>query len=1092
MTRRLLILVIFSFVGLTAFPQATPTNPSHLPTIFPASPEASDLGRFGEIPVNSSVGMARFSVPIYTINEHGFELPISLNYQHNGLVVDQIPGHLGMGWSLTAGGMVTRQVRGRPDEDAGGYIGPQMFGLDVKQYATGQLTQEEIATLNYGIVEGTLDSQPDKFMVNVGNISASFYFDENKNVVIKPYKPYDIELIDPNNLSLGFTVTDDSGVKYRFAEQETSSRIGQHYPEEISAYVGGHVSGWKLTRVTLTNGRQIFFSYDNYTHYQRVHSVSFREALTTGGCLSQTTYRERDYEINQKIIKEISFNGGKVVFSNALPLPGGNNNYKARLNNIEIRDFHGSVVNHFELDYNNDNNTRKLLTSVTLNQDSTNKYTFGYYGTPPENIPYNEQDFWGFHNGNTGGLINTASPNDLYGYRQPDFQLARAGALSSIQYPTKGTTEIEYEANTFDPEGHEIPYSCNTAFTNSSANAYASLNWNEQNGGSTGEVNTDTFTIDATHQYAFITMRVKRQSEPYDNTDGIPDGNIYGLAKAEITKDGTSSNYCADEDCASATTDGCNGVILEIGSNLPINGTPGEEVYTRRVKLTPGNYTIRTEVLYSQATPFDTGDILIASAQVSYFDPAVTPPTRSVETGGIRVSKIKSCPNNGSIDCITKEYVYETNEGVSLGSLFRKRNATSYTFFSSDQGSGTHCNFRIHSSSSNLPLAFYQGSHVFYSTVYEKTVNNAGNSLGYVERKYRFGSPGVSNFPFLAVDNREFMNGHLSSEKIFNNADELLGETTNQYDFTASSLNGVNGEVYSLNAGIVESSSGATSIPQEHRVYANSLTVFRNQWDKVWLTETVRKDWENGSLMETVTSNSYNNPQGHIKTREITGSNQITEKVESLYPYDLNTGVYADMVGDNMISSSVQVKTYEGNDLTSNVKTEYNSWFTDKYFPEFMKDAKGNDNLQSRLVYHKYDGYGNPLDMGRSSGMRIAYIWGYNNTLPIVKLENLTYGQIPPATITNIQNLSDADDDSCIDGTSCNESALRTALNALRTQFPNAMVTTYTYDPIVGPTSITDPRGYTTYYEYDSHNRLVYVKDSDGNIIERTDYNLKN
>ena len=65
---------------------------------------------------------------------------------------------------------------------------------------------------------------------------------------------------------------------------------------------------------------------------------------------------------------------------------------------------------------------------------------------------------------------------------------------------------------------------------------------------------------------------------------------------------------------------------------------------------------------------------------------------------------------------------------------------------------------------------------------------------------------------------------------------------------------------------------------------------------------------------------------------------------------------------------------------------------------------------------------------------------------------------------------------------------LRTALNALRTAFPDAMVTTYTYDPLVGITSMTDPKGYTVYYEYDDFNRLQRVKDQDGYIMSENKY----
>ena len=67
-------------------------------------------------------------------------------------------------------------------------------------------------------------------------------------------------------------------------------------------------------------------------------------------------------------------------------------------------------------------------------------------------------------------------------------------------------------------------------------------------------------------------------------------------------------------------------------------------------------------------------------------------------------------------------------------------------------------------------------------------------------------------------------------------------------------------------------------------------------------------------------------------------------------------------------------------------------------------------------------------------------------------------------------------------------------LNGLRTN-PNlsqAMVTTYTYEPLVGVTSITDPRGYTTTYIYDDFNRLKEVRDEDNNLVTDYEYHYKN
>ena len=55
----------------------------------------------------------------------------------------------------------------------------------------------------------------------------------------------------------------------------------------------------------------------------------------------------------------------------------------------------------------------------------------------------------------------------------------------------------------------------------------------------------------------------------------------------------------------------------------------------------------------------------------------------------------------------------------------------------------------------------------------------------------------------------------------------------------------------------------------------------------------------------------------------------------------------------------------------------------------------------------------------------------------------------------------------------------------------NAMISTYTYDPLVGVTSVTDARGYSTYYEYDTYNRLKAIKDADGNLVQTQEYNYK-
>ena len=111
------------------------------------------------------------------------------------------------------------------------------------------------------------------------------------------------------------------------------------------------------------------------------------------------------------------------------------------------------------------------------------------------------------------------------------------------------------------------------------------------------------------------------------------------------------------------------------------------------------------------------------------------------------------------------------------------------------------------------------------------------------------------------------------------------------------------------------------------------------------------------------------------------------------------------------------------------------------------------------------------------NGVPTSYVWSFNNKYIVAKIENATYLQI--------EDLRDFSSQPLVGNLTISQK------EQLRS-IPNAQVTTYTYDPLIGLTSITDPRGETTYYEYDDFNRLKHVKDSKGNILSKNEYNYKN
>ena len=86
-----------------------------LPEVMPPSPNAAALGQYADIPVSKYTGVPNIGIPLYTIKSGEIELPISLSYHASGIKVAQEASWVGLGWSLNAGGVITKQVRGLDD-----------------------------------------------------------------------------------------------------------------------------------------------------------------------------------------------------------------------------------------------------------------------------------------------------------------------------------------------------------------------------------------------------------------------------------------------------------------------------------------------------------------------------------------------------------------------------------------------------------------------------------------------------------------------------------------------------------------------------------------------------------------------------------------------------------------------------------------------------------------------------------------------------------------------------------------------------------------------------------------------------------------
>ncbi|MEL6562103.1 MAG: hypothetical protein AAFQ94_28210 [Bacteroidota bacterium] len=127
----------------------------------------------------------------------------------------------------------------------------------------------------------------------------------------------------------------------------------------------------------------------------------------------------------------------------------------------------------------------------------------------------------------------------------------------------------------------------------------------------------------------------------------------------------------------------------------------------------------------------------------------------------------------------------------------------------------------------------------------------------------------------------------------------------------------------------------------------------------------------------------------------------------------------------------------------------------------YQTDDRYDDIPEADILYER----GVIVQTKSRDGIYTSYIWGYNNTLPLVVAVGVDSNTLKTAYQNDPQNLR--------------------SLPELK----DAQITTYEYDPVVGITAQTDPNGIRNTYHYDDLGRLIQVKDQDDQILQQYEYN---
>ncbi|HEY4654092.1 MAG TPA: hypothetical protein VIH22_06240, partial [Cyclobacteriaceae bacterium] len=151
MLKKILPIVVLSACFLINTSRSQPSSYVAPPPVIPPSPDAASLGKYGGTPVGLHTGIPNISIPLYTIKTSRLEVPISISYHAGGVKVSEIASWIGLGWSLQAGGVITRSVVGKPD-NLGFWVYPTKSASEI---VTGDF--DYVRTIANGSADGESD-----------------------------------------------------------------------------------------------------------------------------------------------------------------------------------------------------------------------------------------------------------------------------------------------------------------------------------------------------------------------------------------------------------------------------------------------------------------------------------------------------------------------------------------------------------------------------------------------------------------------------------------------------------------------------------------------------------------------------------------------------------------------------------------------------------------------------------------------------------------------------------------------------------------------------------------------------------------------
>jgi hypothetical protein len=1091
----LLVGMSFSVCFVTA-----QNNPNYfIPNQTPLSPNSTAFSIFGNYPVSLYSGLPDISIPLYTIESGGLSLPVTLSYHASGIKISDVASWAGLGWSVNTGGNVTRAVMDRPDET----------GIILGEFPDHVLNPQVNSDLDilYAAVNQGMDTRPDIFSYNLPGHSGSFFFNPKSNYKIQmiPFSPISIipRFNASNNNALSFTIKDDHSNTFFLGQNyfETTEILGGSTVNNLSA-----TSAWMLEKMVSANKRDtISFSYTSafishpdclfetctitdlpYIYDQGCGTVDSQPPL-------YSAYNNTP-NINEQQLKTILFKNGKIDFElNASPRAdvgggsshGGSNYYS--LNDIKISAYNFATKSYevqktikFYQSYFGTtaaNNFRLRLDSIQILDKAGSiiqHYNFKYNSMVLPNYGSLSRDYWGYYNGKQDGvsppngtLIPSMRIDDEPGTgvyptpnyitigstvphsRDPDSTKMQACMLDTIFYPTGGHTTFTYQTNRFiDSLGH---YALAGGLRVTSINSFDGVN---------------PQPITKTYQY--------NTGYPIFLTSGVQPVNYGFFSNTSTTRKWACANILQDGTCIGSkqcSTSRTRTYYSQSSAALdPVDGTPVGYTSVTEYAGTPSNNIGKTDYTYAftadQVWDATMSGLLIYQSnfflrgQLTQKVESMHKTDGSYQVVRLDINSYTAFPSKSYIDVglaigqrifnvgtLTRAYYNQVSPNDANGTF-----AFAPYSIQSDDNYLTATTTKIYDLSDPTKFTASTTSYHYDDTTHQQVVsvshNDSRGNIRTITNKYAYNflPTGATSTGNTVLDT--MINEHMYAEPIEKTETYTTpsGTSTTASQLTVFKPGNISGTIVPATISTLSVSAPITNFVPASVVSGNltgdsryvQMISFDGYDPKNNITQYTPR---NATPTAVVWDHQYELPIAQVKNVPPVNPSLVAFAYTSFEADSKGNWVYTGTpVTDPTAPTGSLVYPLSAGSVTTNVMDN-----TKSYVISYWSN-NGPVTLQYGSTYYA----GSAL--GSSRG------WTYNEH------------QVPALSFGSSVTISGS-----------------TSIDELRLYPANAQMTTYAYAPS-GLTSIADTKGSVSHFEYDPFQRLKNLKDWAGNIVKNYGY----